>query len=158
MAEDIVVDANVFMHAANPNEERFAASLLFLKKLKEVATLLCVDQGYHAEEAKNRSQIVSEYLKWLPVGSIGSAIISDIAASGRIRELPRSVTPQVAASIVQMIPDKTDRVYVKVAHNSADGILVSHDLLALLTKRRADVHKAVGVLVVDAQDGVGKLS
>jgi len=68
MAEDIVVDANVFMHAANPNEERFAASLLFLKKLKEVATLLCVDQGYHAEEAKKAESNCLGILEMAPCG------------------------------------------------------------------------------------------
>ena len=45
MLRDIVIDANVFLHAENHVEVRREACILLISLLRESGTCLCVDEG-----------------------------------------------------------------------------------------------------------------
>jgi ABC-type nitrate/sulfonate/bicarbonate transport system ATPase subunit len=128
MLIDIVVDANVLMHAQNPTSGRMEQSLEFVRTLKGSHTHLCVDEGFSSTESKNRSRIGSEYLSHLRAGSVGYEVIAYLALSQRIMIVPSAVPKSIRDDVQKQIPKGPDRIYVQVAFNSREKVLVSHDL------------------------------
>ena len=86
---DLVVDTNVLLHSQNPGERRFADSLRFLQTLLACESMLCVDEGFDPDPARNRSMIAAEYLQNLQFGSAALAFVSQMAQGNRVRQLPR---------------------------------------------------------------------
>ena len=158
MLKDIVIDTNIFMHADNRGEKRQGACKKFLAALKGCDTCLCVDEGYDPEEAKNRSQIAGEYLAHFAPGGIGFAILAYLAASSRVLMVTKHVPAAVGQKIRQAIHDPTDRVFVKVAFNSADKMLASHDEANFPGEAKRSLEKGIGIRVLLAQQACDELS
>jgi hypothetical protein len=152
MLIDIVLDANVLMHADNPASTRMQMSrdLLTALQLETCQTHLCVDEGFHMDPAKNRSQIGSEYQKHLEIGMLGWAVVAALASSPRVRQVSRSVPPNVSKTIYTQVPKGPDRTYLKVAFNSHDKTLTCHDFGDIPATVRTRLRKAIGVQVLDA--------
>ena len=127
MLADIVVDTNVFLHAEDQRQASCTQARELIRLLRTCATSLCLDEGFDLDEARNRSQIGSEYLKHLRFGTAGFALVDHLAKSGRLRLLPRSVPQQVAKVINRHVGKGPDRVYVRIAYNSQEKFLASHD-------------------------------
>jgi predicted nucleic acid-binding protein len=127
MLVDVVVDTNVWAHADNPIESRQADSIAFLRQLLATDTELCVDPGFSLTESQNRSRIGSEYLTHLSALPFASAALAALANSGRIAFVSTKVSDGVRRTINRVVRDPSDRVFVKVAHNSGARLLCSHD-------------------------------
>lgn len=136
MLRDIVVDTNIFMHAANPTQPRFGAARVFVMRLMGCSTKLCVDEGFSMDEAKNRSHIASEYLKHLRSGMLGYAVVAHLASTSRVRIVGRSVPTAVSRRIRRHVPSVGDHIFVRVAFNSWERILASHDFGDLAGRAR----------------------
>jgi hypothetical protein len=132
--------------------------LRFLINLKDAATKLCVDEGFSFEEAKNKSHIGSEYLFHLRVGSLGYEIIVHLGRLQRIKIVPRAVPQAVAKTIKRQVGKGADRTYVRVAFNSDDKILASHDFGDLTEGVRTRLCEKIKVRVVGAKDAATELS
>ena len=151
MIADMVIDTNVFVHADNPMEARCAASRSLLQRILSVGTILRVDEGYDSNEARNRSHIGSEYQHNLRFGSMGLAVLVQLAGQGRIRTLPRKVPDAATAKkIRQLLRNTTDRVFLSVAYGSHEKILVSHDYVDFQEAKRPTIREVLGVAVIEA--------
>lgn len=157
MLSDIVVDTNVLMHASNFQEPRQADAQSFLLSLQISETQLCVDEGFDINEAKNRSHIGSEYLNNLNIGMLGFAVVSYLAKSGRIRMVSRSVPPAISKKIRLRVGSAQDRVFVRVAFNSEDKTLASHDFTDLPQKTRNELSKKISVTILSAGEALPML-
>jgi predicted nucleic acid-binding protein len=147
---DVTVDTNVLMHAADPREALREDAKTFLDRVKASDAKLCVDEGFSPIEANNRSQIGSEYLSKLPVGSIGHGLIAELAKFGRLAFISRSVPQGIASKINQAVKDKSDRVFARVAHNSTDKTLVSHDFAAFSKSTRKTSREEFKIRIIEA--------
>lgn len=158
MLRDIVIDANVFLHAENEVEIRREACLQLISLLWKSQTSLCVDEGFSVVEASNRSQINAEYLTHLRFGTLGYALIAHLAQSSRVRSLPRKVPSNVANQINRQVTKGPDRVYVRVAYNSEERTLASHDFGDIPQAVRDRLNDSLGVEILAALDVLAKMA
>jgi len=153
MLIDVVVDTNIFLHAENTIEQRKAESVNFLERLVQAETSLCVDEGFDWDsEPQNRSHIGSEYHNFIVETSLGYYVLTKLAGDGRIKLVKKKVSTQMGR-ICNCIKDATDRVFVKVAFNSEERILVSHDTEDLNQRVRERVSEELTVRFVNAMQG-----
>lgn len=151
MLNDVVVDANVLGHAANPEAKEFARCVAFLRCLEGKTTVVRVDPGFHLEEAKDRSYMGLEYRNHMGTfGSVAFHVVSRLAASERIKEAPDWVEKAINKRINQLLRNRKDRTYLCVAINTADRTLVSHDYTDFQAGKRQTIEKDLAVSVVDA--------
>ncbi|HEY6328653.1 MAG TPA: hypothetical protein VI756_04905 [Blastocatellia bacterium] len=151
MLDDVVVDTNVILHSRNPNERRFVDSVRFIEMLLNGAVKLCIDEGFHPEEFQNQSLIGGEYLDQMHPGSPSYAVIVELANSGRIKIVAKRVPPAVGKRILRCVPrNPRDRTFVKVAFNSQEHVLVSHDYEDFGTATRERILTTIGVDIVEA--------
>lgn len=147
--QDIVIDTNVWAHAGNAQEPRQSSAIALIEALLATATLVCVDSGFDAVESRNRSQIWSEYLARIPEATLGRLALANLLQAGRIREVARQVNPHAARKIRNAVHDPTDRVFVKVALNTVEQVLVSHDTAAFTPSAKLQLSE-LGIDAIDA--------
>jgi len=150
MLRDIVVDTNVFVHASNPGVTYYSEAKHLVSALEGSPTSLCVDEGFDVEPARNRSLICGEYYTHLKFGMPAYALVSELATSGRISIVPRCVDPAIGKKINQNIVEPRDRTFLKVAINSQDCFLCSHDFRHFSDHKRTKVKKLFNVRVKTA--------
>ena len=156
--EDVVVDTNVLMHASNPNEKRHQDSVEFVENLLESDTKLCIDEGFDLDETANRSLIGQEYLKHLVFGQVGAALLVSLAQSQRLSFVPCAVSGQARNLIDQAVKKPRDRTFVRVAVNSTENTLVTHDFEDFPVKIRKLFGKKIGVTLCTAEVGNAKIT
>lgn len=149
MLADLVLDTNVLMHAGNPSDQNFESAKIFLETLLSVSTVLCVEKGFSPDTARNHSKIMAEYLTHLRAGTLGMAVIQTLAAKSRIKGVERTVSQREAKKIIQMVSDKSDRVFVRVALNTEELVLVSHDFACFTANVRYSLKREIGVSIID---------
>lgn len=150
MIQDVVVDTNVFLHSNDPREERRADAIEFLAALKDSTTKLCVDEGFDATEAANRSHIFAEYFAHVRFGTLGYEVLAHLARSRRIKEVVRGVPTAVAKHIKQQGVKGTDRVFVQVTFNSDEKVLACHDFRDIPQSVRDRLRHLIGISVTSA--------
>lgn len=151
MLFDVVVDTNVFLHSADSRQPLRVASREFLNRLLAGTTCLCVDEGFDIEETKNRSVIGCEYLANLRFVMPAFAIVVGLGTRGRIVRVKRTVDRRAAKKILQLLRNKTDRVFIKVTYNSRSHTFVSHDFRDLPPKKRDHLRHTLGVRTITAE-------
>jgi hypothetical protein len=149
MLSDLVIDTNILLHASNPGDPNFGIAKVFLETLLNVSTILCVEKGFSPDRARNCSCIMGEYLDHLRVGTLGFVVIQALAAKERIKGVERTVGQREAKKIRQEIRDKSDRIFVKVALNTEEHILVSHDFTHFTVHVRSSLERGIGVSIID---------
>jgi hypothetical protein len=118
--------------------------------LEAVPTVLRVDEGFDLDPARNRSLIVGEYLENLHIGMLAFAFVSTLASTGRIKEVPRSVSPAVGRQVNRIIAKPRDRTFLKVAINSQDRFLASHDFRDFSPRKRLEIEDIFEVRIKTA--------
>jgi hypothetical protein len=139
MLDDLVVDTDVFVHASNPGVTYCTDARCLLTVLEGVSTVLRVDEGFDVDPARNRSLIGGQYLEHLHFGMLAFAFVSQLASTGRIIPVSRNVVPAVGKRINQIIRDKRDRTFLKVAINSDDRFFCSHDFNDFPHRKRVEI-------------------
>lgn len=153
--EDLVVDTNVLAHSNNPEFEDFEAAVAFLEALHTSTTLICVDIGASESESANRSAIMSEYHFHLSRSSpLAYHLVVTLFSQGRVKEVGTQVSEDRRKVINQCVADKSDRVFVKVACNSSERCVVSHDRAAFSNRAKKVLRNKCLVEVVEARDVV----
>jgi hypothetical protein len=149
--KDVVIDTNVLAHADNPNESRQAASIAMIEGLLPAHTMVAIDEGLSLDEGQNKSRIWAEYKSKIPpTCALASYFLQQILSTERLQETPAKVDVAVAKKINQMIAKASDRVFLRVAINTAEKLLVSHDFNDFAESKRADIRKRMNVTVCDA--------
>jgi predicted nucleic acid-binding protein len=153
---DIVIDTNVLCHASDPRQARQEDAVNLLECLRGAAGVsLAIDPDGSLDEAVNRSQIIAEYLQYLPPGTLGRQLLQHLAASSRLRFHEPSLSVGDARWLNQLLRNRMDRVFVKVAANSQERVLVSHDYEDFQKRKRQDIKKRLGVRICEACDCQG---
>lgn len=149
---DLVLDTNVLVHASNDDEERQIDSVQLITYLLGSSELMCVDTGFDTNETLNKSYVGYEYLKHLKNGMLGYAFVVQMAQTKRICEVARQTTAHITRAINQCMSNNHDRVFIKVAINSNDKILITHDFTDFATSKRTHLKKTFGIDVLVAAD------
>jgi len=154
MLEDLVVDTNVFVHASNPEVTYCGEARDLMTALETVATVLSVDEGFDMDPRRNRSLILGEYLENLHFGMLAFAFVSTLASAGRIKEVPRSVSSAVSRQVNRIIANRRDRTFLKVAINSQDHLLASHDFTDFSSRKRVKIEDIFDVRIKTAGEAL----
>ena len=128
--EDIVLDTNVLVHSNSPNSDKFDAAVELVGDLMDSRTSICFDEGAHPKEANSRSRILSEYWKNVPGNSLAGQLLARLFQTQRWRNVSSTIQERHARVINQNVPDRSDRVFARVAMNSLEKRLVTHDSTA----------------------------
>ena len=155
MLLDIVIDTNVLVHSQNPQEPRCALSRVFLERLRDSTSKLAVDEGFSLDRAQNNSFIGYEYIENLSFGSLAFSIVVKMASSKRIDFVPKRAPEREQRIINQHIRKKVDRVFVGVAYNSQEHMLVSHDFEDFQEAKRQYFRREINVNICEAGDVIG---
>lgn len=156
MLVDLVVDTNVLMHADDPRQAHQADALGLLTDLVEGTTVICVDEGFDVDEAKNASLIGGEYFARLTAAHTATAVLAHLFAGGRIAMRSRSVGPAIKKCIEQSVRTKRDRTFLFVTHNSAEALFCSHDYRDMQRAKRRMLRDRAGIRIMGAA-GVRRL-
>lgn len=152
MPQDLVIDTNVLVHANNEKEKRQQESFDLLTYLIGSTESIYLDEGFDLNETLNKSYIGYEYLKHLKFGMLGYVLITVLAQSKRIREVPDKVHAHTSKCINQCMQNNHDRVFIKVTINSPDKVLVTHDFTDFSKSKRKHLKKTVGIDILVASD------
>jgi hypothetical protein len=156
---DLVVDTNVLVHAENVESGYHEPSLALLEALEGgTITAICVDAGFDPEEAKNKSAIYSEYLRFLGPQTYPMVLIARLAAWGRLDLLDR---PPVSTKNVvrRLVPgDMIDRRFLEIASVATAKTLVSHDYEDFHVECRERAANVLGVAIVEAVDVITQVA
>ncbi len=147
---DIVLDTNVLVHGNNPEVEFCTASRNLVKKILECETKICVDAGFDPDESKNRSMIGHEYHTHVRFGSFAYGFLLTIINSKRLVVITRTVDRRIGNLIRQRVRKPADRVFLCVAANSRERVLVSHDFVDFSQAKRDSFRQELGVMIITA--------
>jgi hypothetical protein len=157
MLTDLVMDTNVFVHASNPSETYCNDAKLFITALKESSTSLCVDEGFDIDQSHNKSLIGLEYLENLHYGMLGFAELTWLAQANRLVFVSRDVHRSISRKINQMIRNKRDRTFLRVATNSEDHFFCSHDFRDMPPSKRVEIKRLLGIDVKASREALPHL-
>ena len=148
----IVIDTCTLKHADDPKSKYFEYSLEFIAKMNNNSINCTVDTGFSLDETRNASYIGFEYIKHLQPGSLGYELIVYLAINGRIDFVSNQPLNNIKNFIEQHIRNKKDRMFLRVAFNSADKLLVSHDFTDYQIKKRKFIKREIKVLIITAEE------
>jgi len=149
---DVVVDTNVFVHSNNPEEEFCPAARQLVQIISDSKVILCLDEGFHTDPAKNKSQIGHEYIQHIRHGSFAFGLILKLVSEQRIRSLSRKVDIRSKKIICQTIRKPVDRIFVCIAMNTLERVLVSHDFEDFSNNKRGHFNRELAIRVITAQE------
>lgn len=152
MLSDLVVDSNVLSHAQNPGNANFEDAGILLEKLAASSTMLCMD-GRFTIGVGNSSLIGQEYLDNVGFGGVAFATLQFLMQTDRIKVVSVKVPLGEKKIVDSLVPNnKRDRTFVKVAFNSDEQRLVSHDFEDFTESVRTKIRARLGVLIQEALD------
>lgn len=149
---DIVLDTCSLVHADNPDSGYQGASTALINKIFASAVLVTVDEGFTFDESTNQSYIGLEFIKHLQPGSLGYNLIVHLALSLRINFVSNVIPHQTKNYIEQIIRNKKDRMFLRVAYNSIEKTLVSHDFTDYQVRKRKTIRKELNLYVLTAAE------
>jgi hypothetical protein len=151
MLIDLVVDTNVWVHQNNPDHEFSVASHEFCLAILESTASICVDEGFSLDSAHNTSIIGHEYIEHVRRVFLAYDILVKLLSDGRVRFVSNQVDEATRRVVNTHIGNSHDRVFVRVAFNSEEHILVSHDFDDFPTAVRREIDRRVGVRIETAE-------
>jgi hypothetical protein len=157
MLVDIVLDTNVLVQAHNPEAPHYGFCCELIYEMTNCQTLLCVDEGFNLVEANNRSVIGREYREHLRYGMVGFTLIQYLATSLRVKFVSAHVAQNVAQRINRRVASGPDRVFLRVAFNSQERTLASHDFNDIPEVVRDQLRNRIGLIVLAAEDAAAAL-
>lgn len=143
----LVIDTNVLEHADNPQELRYESSIAFLNHIRAATgEVIYVDESL----SPNESFILNEYRNRLVPGNFGTTVLLLLTQQGRVTPIKRAVPATITKKIKKWAHKPVDVIFLKVAYNSNEKILVSHDFEDFPQKARDFFLDEINVDVVTA--------
>lgn len=149
---DIVIDTCTLVHADNPDSDYFEHSVEFINRMLKNSILCTVDDGFDMDNLTHSSYIALEYIKHLKPSSPGYYLIAHIAQNLRFNFVSINIPQNEKKVIEQTIKNKKDRHFLRVALNSIEKVLTSHDFTDYQSKKRTFIKKKLGVKIVTAKE------
>ncbi|WP_333695483.1 hypothetical protein [Flavobacterium sp.] len=149
---DIVIDTCTLVHADNPESDYFEHSVDFINRMTANTILCTVDEGFDMNDPVHSSYIALEYIKHLKPTSLGYYLMIHIAQNSRFNFVSIKVPQKEKKVVEQKIRNKKDRHFLRVAINSNDKILASHDFTDYQKSKRKYFKKEMGIEIVTAEE------
>jgi len=149
---DIVLDTCTLVHADNSESDYQESSAELINRMFANSTLVTVDDGFTFDESTNQSYIGLEFIKHLRPGSLGYSLIVHLALNMRINFVSNVIPNATKNYIEQIIRNKKDRMFLRVAFNSDEKTLASHDYTDYQIRKRKTIRKQLGIDVVTAEE------
>lgn len=149
---DIVIDTCTLKHASDPKSKYFQHSVDFINKMSLNNVDCTVDEGFSLNEALNESYIGLEYIKHLQPGTLGYALVTNFAINNRIAFVSNKIPNALKNYIEQIIINKKDRMFLRVAYNSSEKVLASHDFTDYQIRKRRTIYGKLGINIVTAEE------
>jgi predicted nucleic acid-binding protein len=147
---DIVIDTCTLKHANDPNSKYFESSVEFITKMLANTTICVVDEGFTLDESTNQSYIGLEFIKHLKPGSLGYNLILHFIQNVRLEFVSNKIPNNHKKYIEQIIRNKKDRMFLRVAYNTSEQALISHDFTDYQKRKRKKIKKDLSINIVTA--------
>lgn len=154
---DIVIDTCTLKHANDPDSKYFVHSVEFIKRMYNNQVNCTVDEGFSTIESENQSYLGLEYIKHLQPGTLGYGLVAHLASNLRIDFVSNRIPNAIKNYIEQIIRNKKDRMFLRVAYNSNDKTLASHDFTDYQKRKRVDINRRLEVVIVTAEEIISEL-
>lgn len=142
----MVIDTNVLKHADDKNYHRRSDCIDFINQVMESEKVLVFldisDQGYIRYE-------YNKHIKW---GMLGYTMLLKIAKVSRIRFKDRSTDPVIKRKINRTGIKTEDRIFVNIAYQTKDKLLISQEHEDFTDKIRGILKKEIDVDVLMAHE------
>ena len=139
----LVVDTNVLKHASDKNYHKVTHCINLIDRLMASKECLCLDRG-------TDGHIYYEYIKHLPQGSHGFALLLKLVSQNRIIFLSRDIPEPVTRKINRTGIKTSDRIFVRIAYKTDRKILVTQEYEDFTEKVRGIFKKEIDVDVIEA--------
>ncbi|WP_417196548.1 hypothetical protein [Bizionia sp.] len=149
---DIVLDTCTLVHANDENSEHQESSIELITSMLGNDLNVAVDEGFDMIDSNNSSYIGLEYTKHLIPGMLGFSLIQTLAINGRFNFVPNKVIQGTKKYIDRIIKNKKDRHFLRVAFNSDDKLLISHDFTDYQVAKRKSIKKDIKVIILTATE------
>lgn len=149
---DIVIDTCTLKHANDPKSKYFEDSVEFIQKMFGNTTNCAVDEGFTLDETTNQSYIGLEFIKHLQPSSLGYNLIVHLIQNLRLDFVSNKLPQGDKNYIEQLIRNKKDRMFLRVAYNTQEKTLVSHDFTDYQKSKRKKIKKDKSIEIVTAEE------
>lgn len=146
---ELVIDANVFAHALNPNADYFDSALTIVRDLVENDLILALDDTGKASPSEWTSNLYREYTECLPP-SLSLEVITFLILGGRVTFHPRP--PREKWRICKQLASRNsnDAIVLGIGVQADRHEIVSNDYNDFSPKVRRLAAKDIGVKIVDS--------
>jgi hypothetical protein len=149
---DLVVDANVLAHAANPNVDYFASSLEFVMDAFESDLRFALDDTGKNAPVLACSHLYKEYLECIPPGSLSRMLLQFLSEAGRI-EFYRRPKRDVWDACVKLVPrNHGDAIVLGIGSQCESNTIVSNDYDDFNNAVRRKVQRRLHVRIIDSDE------
>lgn len=149
---EIVIDANVFAHALNTQDQFFASAAALVLSLVDSDLKLAVDDTGKKAPDKSTSHMLAEYNRCISPFSLSANVISTMLMSGRVVFHPR-LRGQKRTACKQLVPaNHRDAIVLGVGMLTDLKLIVSNDYLDFHAAMRSQARKHLGVNLIDSDD------
>ncbi len=147
---DIVIDTCTLKHANDPKSKYFEDSVEFINKMFANSINCVVDEGFTLDESTNESYIGLEFIKHLQPGSMGYNLVLHFIQNLRLVFVSNKIPNADKNYIERLIRNKKDRIFLRVAYNTQEKTLVSHDFSDYQKLKRRKIKKEKSINIVTA--------
>jgi predicted nucleic acid-binding protein len=152
---EIVIDANVFAHALNPDVKYFESALGVVQSLLEHDLILALDDTGKASPSTRTSNLYREYTECVPVPSLSSEVIRSLLNDGRVTFHPRPAR-ELWKRCRELAPrNSNDAIVLGIGVQADRHEIVSNDYADFSVKVRRLTEKRIGVKIVDSDQFSG---
>jgi predicted nucleic acid-binding protein len=149
---DIVIDTCTLKHANDPNTKYFESSVEFINKMFNNKVNCVVDEGFTLDITTNQSFIGLEFITHLQPGSLGYNLILYFIKHSRLVFVSKRIPNNDKNYIEQIIRNKKDRIFLRVAYNTTEKTLASHDFTDYQKRKRKRIKKDLSIRIVTAEE------
>lgn len=150
MAIDIVIDANVFAHAENPNNAYFSSAVDLVTNLVGSDESLALDDTGKRSPNEATSNLYREYTECLSPNSISFVVIKMLLDSGRVT-FHRRPSREIWNKCEKLVPrNRNDAIVLGVGVQTDRHLIVSNDYRDFHSKARKKVLKELDVTILDS--------
>lgn len=153
----IVIDTCTLKHASDSKSKYFTSSCEFIERMSAGNVKCTFDEGFSLNPTENRSYIGLEYLTHLKPGTLGYILVAELLISGRYEIVSNRVPQNTRRAIEQMIRNKKDRMFLRVAINCSDRLMASHDFTDYQVNKRKTIRKRFDVAIETAEEIIARL-
>jgi hypothetical protein len=139
------------MHAENPSSGYQESSIELITKVIEDGIYVCIDGELDSEKSK----VLHEYVEHVGSCAPGTAsfFLQHILEGAMIVSVSDKIENEAARkAILQLVSNKRDRTFLRVAFNSANQILASNDFQDFQKAKRKLLKKKIGVKILCGDD------